>query len=133
MPFINCLVHDEGARGLAGGDAIGREKLTESLVLSVSICAVSSPSFTFESRGGFRAAAGGWALDRSMLLPLPRLGVGDSTRWGGSTLEDRRCPDGIVLGIAGTGGAFDAGDKVPLRPLGDGDLNVRSAMDPPLF
>lgn len=74
-------------------------------------------------------------LDRSTLEPLPPLpdGVGDIMRCGGSRLADLLCALGMFFGSAGTGGASGAGDTASFERPGDGDLKVRSVMDPPLF
>lgn len=112
---------------------MGREKLT--LLFRLLSERSSCSSWTFDSRLPARELAGGGILFLSMLaaLPAPRPdGVGEMTRWGGSKLEERWCCFGTDFGTAGTGGALLA-EEVKLFDLpGDGDLNVRSVIDPPL-
>lgn len=120
-----------GVAGLLGTDDLGREKFTEAFPW------LSACSATFDNLLFCRDVAGGGILALSTLEPLPPLprGVGDMTRCGGSKLLDLLCPVGICVGSAGTGGASGAGLTTPLTlpfPPGDGDLNVRSVIDPPL-
>ena len=114
------------ALGLTPGDEIGLEKLTEGEPSSLTL------SCTFDRRfelRGVGVAAG--AL--STLTPRFARGLGDVTRRTGSVLADRWWPPPrTALGIVGTGGASEAAETEPFRP-GDGDLNVRSVMDPLLL
>jgi len=115
-----------GAVGLWPGDDIGREKLTEGEPSSLKL------SCTFDRRFELRAEPGVAMLALSMLMPLFPRGLGDTMRCTGSWLADRLCPPRISLGIEGTGGASEAAEIEPLRP-GEGDLNVRSVIDPLLL
>lgn len=75
---------------------------------------------------------------RSTLTPRAffPFGEGDVTRCtGASQLVERLCCwPATPLGTTGTGGALAAGESGRvLRPEGDGDRNVRSVIEPPLF
>lgn len=103
----------------------------------------SDPSGTRERLGALtlpRLAAGAFALRSTLELLLLGPGSGDKTRaMGGSKLGVRFCslrgPSGMFLGTAGTGGAQPAAEAglLLLPGPGDGDLNVRSVIDPELI
>ena len=140
-----CVYHDPvpcvyfffpaevGVVGLLIGGDMGREKLM--LLLLLPCLSRSGLSVTFDNLFVGREVAGGGMLALSALDPLPPpRGEGDVMRCGGSKLADLLCPSDTFLGNAGTGGASGAGDTGPsFRPPGEGERNVRSVMDPPLF
>lgn len=127
--------------GLLSDGDIGREKFVRLLfaVSAPSLASFSSgASNTLESLLASRDVRGGGMLALSTLTPLAPfpLGVGDVTRCtgGGSTLADRLCCGDTFFGRAGTGGTSGGGDLAPeTLSEGDGDLNVRSVIDPALF
>lgn len=54
----------------------------------------------------------------------------DAFRFVRSKLQDRLWPVVMLAGIEGTGGAFEEGEVVPFALPGEGDLKVRSVIDP---
>lgn len=125
-----CVYFFVVAIGPAPGD-IGREKFLSGLVGESESPSVSA---TFISCDPSRVLTGAGTLARPTLPPLvPRCIVGDMTRCGGSTLAALLC---MLAGRAGTGGASGGPGTCAVVPFvrpGDGLLNVRSVMDPPLL
>lgn len=107
---------------------MGLEKLTEGPPSSLT------SSCTFDRRFENREEVGVAVMALSTLIPLaPRCGVGEVIRRTGSWLADLCCVlPRTEVGIEGTGGASGAAVIEPLRP-GDGDLKVRSVIDPLLL
>ena len=70
----------------------------------------------------------------STLVPLPAcVGGGDIIRSGGSKLAALFRFDWSLFGMGGTGGATGAMFGLPFVGPGEGDRNVRSVIEPPLF
>lgn len=113
--------------GVVGPGDIGLEKLTDRLL------SPRSSSGNFGKLLSLLPRPFPTKLVLSTLAFLPPRGGGEEMRIGGSTLEDLDCRS-LEEGIDGTGGASCAAGTAPFvdARAGEGDLNVRSVIDPEL-
>ena len=133
VPCVYFFAAPVGAGLLCCGD-MGREKLREGLLGPLFILSASSASVTFDNLLACRAVPAGGAFTRSALEPLlPSGGVGDVIRCGESKLVFLLCAFGGSAGTGGTSEPGELGDIAPFLRPGDGDLNVRSVMEPLLL
>lgn len=127
-PLLDCgRVGDTGV--LAEGEAIGLEKLTD-VWLELRSSSVNCGKLVILLPRPLPTK-----VVLSTLTPLPPFGVGEVTRMGGSRLEDLLCGAEVLEGTFGTGCASCAAGTARLVGVraGEGDLNVRSVIDPELF